>query len=73
MMVTITFPDHENEKRAIGILLRGFSGRILKSGEHIVPERALGVLAAKGVLFTVKGQSTYDQLTSVRAIDPDTV
>ncbi|MBX3290942.1 MAG: hypothetical protein KF855_16650 [Acidobacteria bacterium] len=68
-MVTITFPDREMEKKAIGILLRNFSGRILKNGEHIVPEQALEALALKGIKFTVKGQSTYEQLTTVRDID----
>lgn len=45
-MVTITFPDRETEKRALGFLLGRFSGRVLKSGEHLVPEAALEALAA---------------------------
>ncbi|MGE0654366.1 MAG: hypothetical protein AB7P09_01930 [Pyrinomonadaceae bacterium] len=69
-MVTITFPDRETEKKAIVILLNGFSGRILKNGEHIVPEQALEALALKGIRFTVQGTSTYEQLTTVRDIDP---
>ena len=37
-MVTITFPDRDTEKRALAYLLDRFSGRVIRSGEHIVPE-----------------------------------
>jgi hypothetical protein len=43
-MVTITFPDRETEKRALAFLLGRFSGRVLKSGDHLVPEAALEAL-----------------------------
>lgn len=49
-MITITFPDRETEKRALGFLLGRFSGRVLKSGEHLVPEAALaGSLRSSGL------------------------
>jgi len=60
-MVTITFPDREVEKRALGFLLGRFSGRVLKSGEHLVPEEALPALADQNISFTVKGKATYEQ------------
>jgi hypothetical protein len=60
-MVTIVFPDRETEKRALAFLLGRFSGRVLRSGEHIVPEAALEALADQNVSFTVKGKTTYDQ------------
>ena len=60
-MVTITFPDVDTEKRALGFLLGRFSGRILKSGEHIIPEAALEALASQNIFSTVKGKTTYDQ------------
>jgi hypothetical protein len=60
-MITIMFPDRETEKRAIGFLLGRFSGRVLKSGEHIVPEAALEALADQGIQFTVQGKATYEQ------------
>jgi hypothetical protein len=60
-MVTITFPDREIEKRALGFLLGRFSGRVLKSGEHLVPEAALEALADQNISFTVKGKATYEQ------------
>lgn len=60
-MVTITFPDRESEKKAIGYLLGRFSGRVLKSGEHIVPEAALEALADQNIPFAVQGKTTYEQ------------
>jgi hypothetical protein len=42
-------------------LLGRFSGRVLKSGEHLVPEAALEALADQNIPFTVKGKATYEQ------------
>ena len=70
-MVTITFPDRETEKRAVGFLLGRFSGRVLRSGEHLVPEAALEALADSSIPFTVKGKATYEQqLAAVRGAAP---
>jgi hypothetical protein len=57
-MVTITFPDRDTEKRALAYLLGRFSGRVLRCGEHLVPEAALEVLAHQNIPFTVKGKMT---------------
>jgi len=58
-MITITFPDRETEKRALGFLLGRFSGRVLKSGEYLVPDAALEALANENIPFSVKGKATY--------------
>jgi hypothetical protein len=60
-MVTILFPDRPTEKRALAFLLGRFSGRVLQSGEHLVPEAALEALADQNIPFTVKGKATYEQ------------
>lgn len=60
-MVTITFADRDTEKRALAFLLGRFSGRVLRSGEHLVPEAALEALADQSIPFTVKGKTTYEQ------------
>jgi hypothetical protein len=60
-MVTITFPDRDTERRALAFLLGRFSGRVLISGEHLVPEAALEALADQSISFTVKGKATYEQ------------
>ena len=66
-MVTITFPDRKTEKRALAFLLGRFSGRVLRSGEHLVPEAALEALADQNIPFTVKGKATYEQqVTAIR-------
>jgi hypothetical protein len=60
-MITITFQDREAEKRALAFLLGRFSGRVLRSGEHLVPEAALEALADQNIPFTVQGKATYEQ------------
>jgi hypothetical protein len=50
-MITITFPDRETEKRALAFLIGRFSGRVLKSGEHLIPEAALEALADQNISF----------------------
>lgn len=73
-MVTITFPDYDTEKRALGFLLGRFSGHVLKTGEHLVPETALEALADQNISFTVQGKSTYkQQIAAIRDIAPSTI
>ena len=73
-MITITFPDRETEKRALGFLLGRFSGRVLKSGEHLVPEAALEALADQNIPFSVKGKATYEQqIAAIRGSTPATI
>ena len=74
IMITITFPDREVEKRALGFLLGRFSGRVLKSGEHLVPESALEALADQNIPFTVQGKATYEQqIAAIRDLAPASV
>jgi hypothetical protein len=73
-MVVITFPDRETAKKAVGFLLGRFSGRLLKSGECIVPEAALEALAQRDFVFTVQGRATYaQQMAAIRGADPAAV
>lgn len=66
-MVAIKFSDPEVRKRAIGFLATRFSGRVLGSGEVIVPEAALEALGAENFSFTVIGRATYDQMAAIRS------
>jgi hypothetical protein len=59
-MVTITFPDRETEIKGLAVLIRGFSGKVLRDGLHIVPEPALEALTAQQIPYTVKGPATYE-------------
>jgi hypothetical protein len=73
-MVTITFPDRETEKRALAFLLGRFSGHVLSSGEHLIPEAALEALADQNIPFTVKGKTTYEQqMAAIRGATPSSV
>lgn len=60
-MVTIKFPDKQTEKQALAYLIGRFSGRVTKTGEHLVPEAALEALADQNITFEVKGKATYEQ------------
>jgi hypothetical protein len=60
-MITITFPDRTTERRALAFLLGRFSGRVLQSGEHLVPEAALEALADQNIPLAVKGKASYEQ------------
>jgi hypothetical protein len=67
-MVVITFPDKDTQTRALGFLLGRFSGKVLKNGEHIVPEAALEALAERNITFTVHGKASYEkQIAALRS------
>ena len=73
-MVTVTFPDRQTEKKALAFLLGRFSGRVLRSGEHLIPEAALEALADQNIPFSVKGKTTYEQqMAAVRGTAPPPV
>jgi hypothetical protein len=73
-MITITFPDRETEKHALGFLLGRFSGRVLNTGEHLVPEAALEALADQNIPFAVLGKTTYEQqVAALRDTSPATI
>lgn len=68
-MITVTFPDREIEKQALAFLLGRFSGRVLRSGEHRIPEAALEALADQNIPFTVQGKTTYEQqMAAIRGL-----
>jgi hypothetical protein len=60
-MVIIRFADEQTEIKALGFLARRFSGKSWANGDTMVPEEALPLLTAEGILFTVVGPATYEQ------------
>ncbi len=60
-MVTVTFSDRETEKRALAFLIGRFSGRVLRTGEHLIPEAALEALAGRNIPFSFKGKTTCER------------
>gem|GEM_PF-1802923 len=47
------------KRRALGFLARRFSGKRWATGEVMVPDEALGPLAAEGIRFTVEGRRRF--------------
>jgi hypothetical protein len=73
-MISISFPDRDSEKKALAFLLGRYSGRVLKSGEHLVPEAALEALAQENIPFAVRGKATYEQqVAAIRGFAPTPV
>jgi hypothetical protein len=54
-MVIIRFDDNETEKKALDFLVGRYSFKTWANGDLMVPEPALGLLAAEGIAFRVKG------------------
>lgn len=65
-MIIIRFPDQEMKRRALGFLPGRFSAKSWATGEMMVPEEALAVMAREGIQFTVEGPATYEQMVSLR-------
>ena len=54
-MILIRFPNAESKRAALSQLAGRFSFKSWASGEMLVPEDALPLLAVQGVVFTVEG------------------
>jgi hypothetical protein len=59
-VVIIRFDDEETEKRAMDYLVGRYSFKTWANGDLMLPEQALGELAAEGVSFRVKGRANYE-------------
>ena len=59
-MVIIRFDDGEIEKKAMDYLVGRYSFKTWANGDLMVPEPALGELAAEGIAFRAKGPATYE-------------
>ena len=65
-MVIVRFPDETTHRKALGILMSQYSGHSWATGEVLVPEEALALLAREGLTFTVEGLATYERIRSLR-------
>jgi hypothetical protein len=59
-MVIIRFDDEETERKALDYLIGRVSFKTWANGELMLPQEALGHLAAQGISFHVKGPATYE-------------
>jgi hypothetical protein len=66
-MVIIHFEDSETERKALAFLVGRYSFKTWDNGDLMLPEPALGELAAQGLAFRSKGPATYEHfLPSIR-------
>jgi hypothetical protein len=61
-MIQVRFPDSTTEAIALGFLAGRFSFKSFADGTTLVPEAALGHLAAQNIQFTVAGKAAYEQV-----------
>ncbi|HUY37146.1 MAG TPA: hypothetical protein VMV69_30825 [Pirellulales bacterium] len=71
-MIRIRFTDHEFERHALGFLAGRFSFKSWATGEMIVPEPALALLAREGISFIVEGPLTNEQIIAAFRNPPAT-
>jgi hypothetical protein len=70
----LTFRYYQIRNSPLALLLGRFSGRVLRSGEHIIPEAALEALADQNISFSVIGRTTYEQpMAAIRGPAPTSV
>ena len=73
-MILIRFPNDEAKQAAWSGLVGRFNFKSWATGEMLVPEDALAFLALRGVVFTVEGPATYEQIgTAFRGSPAPTV
>ena len=60
-MILIRFPNAEAKRTALGSPAGRFAFKSWASGEMLVPEVALPLLAISGIAFGVEGPSTHEQ------------
>ncbi|HWX20815.1 MAG TPA: hypothetical protein VN578_13030 [Candidatus Binatia bacterium] len=69
-MIIVRFPNVEMRRRALGYLLGRFPGKSWASGEVMVPEPALALMAAENITFTVEGPASYERLLRLDRTSP---
>jgi hypothetical protein len=69
-MIIIRFPDDKAKRRALGFLPGRFSFKSWATGEMMVPEHSLPLLAVEGIPFIVEGPANYERLAPLRNSAP---
>ncbi len=69
-MVLIRFPNDEAKDRALELLVGEHPFKSWKSGELLLPEEALPLLARENVPFSFEGIDAYGRISALR--DPVT-
>lgn len=65
-MTLIHFTNAESKRRAVEVLVGEVSFKSWVSGEMLVPEEALPLLAREDIPFQVESSAAYERLASLR-------
>jgi hypothetical protein len=65
-MILIRFPNENAKDRALELLLGEYPLKSWQTGELLLPEEALPLLARENVPFTFEGVEGYERISSVR-------
>jgi hypothetical protein len=65
-MILIRFPNEDAKNRALELLLGEFPFKSWLSGDMLLPEEALPLLARENVPFTFEGVEGYERISAVR-------
>ena len=65
-MILIRFPSEAAKDRALELLLGDYAFKSWQSGELLLPEDALPLLARENVPFTFEGIEDYERISPVR-------
>jgi hypothetical protein len=65
-MILIRFPNEAAKDRALELLLGEYPFKSWRSGELLLPEEALPLLAHENVPFTFEGIEGYERISALR-------
>lgn len=72
-MILIRFPNEKAKDRALELLLGEHAFKSWQSGELLVSEEALPMLARENVPFVFEGVEAYERMSALRDSSPTTV
>jgi len=72
-MILIRFPNEDAKDRALEFLLGEYRFKSWQTGELLLPEKALPLLARENVPFTFEGIEGYERIQAVRDPAPTPV
>jgi len=64
-IILIRFPTEDAKDRALELLLGEYAFKSWRSGELLLPEDALPLLARENVPFTFEGVEGYERITEI--------
>lgn len=72
-MILIRFPNEEAKDRALELLLCDYPFKSWQTGELLLSEEALPMLARENVPFVFEGLEAYERVSALRDPSPTTV